>query len=98
MYTKEKRKDLSCTRMYKIVEVLVAEERRRRGIKKTNLTYSERPEPSCIAFGANYNLVECQLIPSNNNCNETWGYLRKNPYALKMAFDYLVYGKRFSGV
>ncbi len=82
---------------YGFVLLYVQEERKRRGIKKKDLTFGSRPEGSCIVFGEAFNLVECQLIPSHNNCEQTWGVIRRHPEILELAYNYALYGVR-SGI
>lgn len=77
---------------YNSVLSYVHKERERRGMEK--LTFGSRPEGSCIAFGEAFNLVECQLIPSDENCEQTWGTIRRNADMLELAYNYVEYGSR----
>lgn len=97
MYFYQKKPDLSSTEKYKTVKRLIEEERERRGIKKEDLGYGTKREPSCIAYGANHNFVEFQLMYNKEECSETWGMMRTSQTELDMAYEYLVFGKRFSG-
>jgi hypothetical protein len=94
-------KDLSSTKKYKIIKELIEKERKERGMKKEDLKCGARSEPSCEHEGESKNFVEFQLMKQPEECEETWGMLRKSQKNLDLAYDmvyeYLVLGKRFGG-
>jgi len=81
-------------RKYQAVKNFVKRERKKRGMTRDSLNIDCRPEPSCIAYGEGRNLVECQLIPTDERYNMTWELLRKNSTLLNLAYNYAVYGIR----
>ncbi len=87
-------KDLSQTEKFKTVLNLIKKERARRGISECDLSIKGRQEASCFAFGEGRNLVEFQLIPSNEKYNESWKTIKKDTEILDLAYNYLMFNKK----
>ncbi len=83
-------------KQYQAVLHYVLSERKRRNIRKRDLSSSGQPELSCFAFGEAFNLVEVQLMYTRQDCGE-WNVIKRNDEILELAYNYCKHGKK-SGV